>query len=91
MIKAVIFDLDGTLLDRDASLEKFVEAQYNRLNEWLGHIPESQFAERFIELDARGYVWKDKVYRQLAEEFRLKICCEIMWLSSNIIAFLFLV
>ena len=24
---------------------------------------------RFIELDSRGYVWKDKVYQQLADEF----------------------
>lgn len=32
MIKAVIFDLDGTLLNRDASVLKFVENQYDRLN-----------------------------------------------------------
>ncbi|WP_218240944.1 HAD hydrolase-like protein, partial [Pseudomonas sp. 2822-17] len=26
---------------------------------------------RFIELDQRGYVWKDKVYQQLVEELQI--------------------
>lgn len=29
-IEAVFFDLDGTLLDRETSLVKFIEAQYDR-------------------------------------------------------------
>jgi len=28
MMKSVVFDLDGTLLDRDASVEQFVSVQY---------------------------------------------------------------
>lgn len=71
MIKAVIFDLDGTLLDRDTSLKHFIEYQYERLYKWLGHIPKEQYTTRFIELDSRGYVWKDKVYQQLVEEFHI--------------------
>ena len=72
MIKAAIFDLDGTLLNRDASLASFVDDQYNRLAEHLEHIPQDRFAQRFIELDAKGYVWKDKVYQQLIKEFGIK-------------------
>lgn len=30
MIKAVMFDLDGTLLDRDQSVKLFIDEQYNR-------------------------------------------------------------
>lgn len=69
MIKAILFDLDGTLLNRDASVEKFINAQYERLNEWVGHIPKEKYVSRFIELDFRGYIWKDKVYQQMVTEF----------------------
>lgn len=70
-MKAVLFDLDGTLLNRDASVKVFIEKQYERLHNHLGHIAKKQYAERFIELDQHGYVWKDKVYAQLAQEFAL--------------------
>ncbi|WP_144511287.1 HAD family hydrolase [Bacillus sp. FJAT-22090] len=71
MIQAIIFDLDGTLLDRDTSLKHFIKYQYERLYKWLGHIPKEKYITRFIELDSRGYVWKDIVYQQLVEEFHI--------------------
>ncbi|WP_274308477.1 HAD family hydrolase [Solibacillus daqui] len=70
-MKAILFDLDGTLLNRDASVKVFVEKQYERLHNYVGHIPKEQYTERFIELDQRGYVWKDKVYAQLVQEFAI--------------------
>ncbi|WP_067729915.1 HAD family hydrolase [Oceanobacillus damuensis] len=69
MIKAVVFDLDGTLLNRDASVKVFIEKQYRRLNKWINHIPKDKYITRFVELDNRGYVWKDKVYQQLVDDF----------------------
>lgn len=70
MFKGAIFDLDGTLLDRDTSLMKFVVDQYARFTE-LQSVDKEIFVMRFIELDKRGYVWKDKVYKQLVQEFSL--------------------
>lgn len=71
MIKAAIFDLDGTLLNRDESVKIFIERQYERLNKQVGNIPKEKYVKRFIELDKRGYVWKDKVYQQLVDEFNI--------------------
>ncbi|PWW20301.1 putative hydrolase of the HAD superfamily [Cytobacillus oceanisediminis] len=76
MIKAVIFDLDGTLLNRDESVKMFIQKQYDRLNKLVGHIPKEKYVRRFIEIDNRGYVWKDKVYQQLVNEFEIT---EITW------------
>ncbi|MFI8687078.1 HAD family hydrolase [Rossellomorea sp. NPDC077527] len=76
MIKAAIFDLDGTLLNRDASVLAFIRNQYERMHHWLQHIPIDIYVSRFIELDQRGYVWKDRVYKQMIEEFAIP---ELTW------------
>ncbi|MFM2303399.1 MAG: hypothetical protein RLZZ135_808 [Cyanobacteriota bacterium] len=68
-MKAVFFDLDGTLLDRNASVERFISAQYNRLSDRFSHILKNDYIARFIELDCHGHVWKDKVYQALVTEF----------------------
>lgn len=70
-IKAVLFDLDGTLLDRDRSLLSFVDAQYERLVSSLSHISKADYISSFIELDCQGLVWKDKVYQTLVNEFAI--------------------
>jgi len=69
-IQAILFDLDGTLLDRDSSLLAFVSDQYNRYSEFQ-IIDKELFVQRFIELDNHGYVWKDKVYQQIINEFSI--------------------
>lgn len=72
MMKAVIFDLDGTLLDRVASVKNFIDSQYERFANLVGHIPKENYIQRFIELDNHGYVWKDQVYQQLIREFDIR-------------------
>ncbi|KRE49301.1 HAD family hydrolase [Paenibacillus sp. Soil522] len=73
MIQAVIFDLDGTLLDRDRSLLHFVEEQYDRIIKPKFAVDKESYISRFIELDSRGYVWKDRVYQSLIREFELPL------------------
>ena len=72
MIKAVIFDLDGTLLDRDTSIEQFSAVQYDRLSTYLGQISKIDYISIFIALDCHGHVWKDKVYQDLVAEFKIE-------------------
>ncbi|MDF2680926.1 MAG: L-2-haloalkanoic acid dehalogenase [Brevibacillus sp.] len=76
-IQAVLFDLDGTLLDRDSSLLSFVRNQYQRCSV-LQTVEQDVFVKRFIELDQHGYVWKDKVYQQLIEELSIQ---NVEWTS----------
>lgn len=71
MIGAVQFDLDGTLLDRDETLYSFVQSQYQRFRNALVHVQEETYISLLIALDAHGYVWKDKVYQQLVDEFEI--------------------
>ncbi|MCM3759001.1 HAD-IA family hydrolase [Sporosarcina aquimarina] len=76
MIKAILFDLDNTLLDRDASVKLFIANQYERLHRLLGDVQKEEYVSRFLALDIHGYVWKDKVYQQLTHEFKIE---QITW------------
>ncbi|WP_347551908.1 HAD family hydrolase [Pseudalkalibacillus hwajinpoensis] len=73
MIKAILYDLDGTLLNREASVESFIHDQFKRKFSERRDLEEAHYCERFIDLDNNGYTWKDKVYEQLVEEFALDI------------------
>lgn len=72
MIKAVVFDLDGTLLDRDASVVKFVKDQYQRYAVLHSFVTQEDYMESFVALDDNGHVWKDEVYRQLIERYGIE-------------------
>ena len=76
MIKAILFDLDGTLLNREASVQAFIHDQYERKIRVLGSAEKEQYCTRFIELDNNGYTWKDQVYQQIVQEYRLDISYE---------------
>ncbi|MGE0665262.1 MAG: HAD family hydrolase [Sphingomonadales bacterium] len=69
MIRAVLFDLDETLLDRTASVTAFLADQYARFAAELGGCTLARFQERFLALDARGSVRKSVVYPALLAEF----------------------
>ncbi|MDI6675240.1 HAD family hydrolase [Bacillus wiedmannii] len=71
MIRAVFFDLDGTLLDRCQSLEQFIYDQYNRFASHLMSIEKLEYCSRFLKLDNNGYTWKDKVYATLLSEYNI--------------------
>ncbi|MCL4831980.1 MAG: HAD family hydrolase [Caldilineaceae bacterium] len=71
MIRAVIFDMDETLLDRQASLRAFAAAQYAAHQNALASIPAQDFVERFMALDDNGRLWKDGVYRCILDEYSI--------------------
>ncbi|WP_017795410.1 HAD family hydrolase [Oceanobacillus kimchii] len=73
MIKAVLFDLDNTLLDRDESIIRFIESQYSRMKYIFIDISQYYYVNRFIELDKQGYEPKEKVYNVLTQELSLPV------------------
>ncbi|ENX34604.1 hypothetical protein F889_01892 [Acinetobacter colistiniresistens] len=79
--KAVIFDLDQTLLDRTTSLIKFLTWQINFFQLVVANDRE-QFIQRFLELDDNGKVWKDLVYENLIQEFSIQYHSKEILLSK---------
>lgn len=71
MIRAALFDLDGTLLDRRQSLESFISDQYERYAGHFTEIEKNEYCTRFIQLDNNGYTWKNKVYTTLLNEYNI--------------------
>ncbi len=74
MRKILLFDLDQTILNRNASLIRFIEWQLNFF-QLVPQAHKNAFIQRFVELDDNGNVWKDIVYQQLIKDFHIKKIC----------------
>jgi len=72
MIKAVLFDLDGTLFDRKTSLQRFVEDQYERHQFLLAPLEKHDFRDLFVKFDNNGTVLKEQVYKAICSRLELK-------------------
>ena len=67
----VLFDLDGTLLDRQNSLCVYFHRQVARHPGLLAGVPFMPYLERFMELDAHGHGDKEAAWPRVAQEFGL--------------------
>jgi putative hydrolase of the HAD superfamily len=70
-IHAVVFDLDGTLLDRRLSFDRFVRDQWKRFAHCLQTTDHEQYVQALIELDGDGYTPRKSVFTGVATRFRL--------------------
>lgn len=68
MISAALFDLDGTLLDRDTAIRRFAVDQYARLFSGKTPVPAERFIQLFVDVDQHGYVPKDRLYTTICAE-----------------------
>jgi putative hydrolase of the HAD superfamily len=80
VIRAVLFDLDGTLLDRANSLSAFLADQYARFAHRLGAAALDPWRSRFLALDQNGHVHKSVVYNAILLEFGVEAaaCAELL-------------
>ncbi|MFN7915182.1 MAG: HAD family hydrolase [Vicinamibacterales bacterium] len=69
--EAVLFDLDGTLFDRDLAVVEIATRQVAQFPHLIPAARASAFIERVIALDAHGHGDKREVYATLGEEFGL--------------------
>lgn len=70
-VKAIIFDLEGTLLDRKKSRDKFIEEQYERFHDYLVRVQASDYRKKFIELDDDEDHDKPDLYKEIIKQFNI--------------------
>jgi putative hydrolase of the HAD superfamily len=70
-IRAVVFDLDGTLLDRRRSFEGFVREQWLRFANRLHPIEQAHYVRTAIERDANGYAPRKELFAGILAPFDL--------------------
>lgn len=66
-----MFDLDGTLFDRDSAVRELAHAQHRTFAAELGGVRAERFVERLLELDEHGHGDKRNVYGMLVRELGL--------------------
>ena len=71
MIKAVLFDLDGTLYDRDLLAAALFREQYAAFANELRGIAYERFLRDVHEMDDHGYGVKEAGYRTLVQSWGL--------------------
>lgn len=70
-IQAVVFDLDGTLLDRRRSFERFVRDQWQRFAHFLKAVDREQYIQTLIEVDRDGYAPRRELFAGIIAQFEL--------------------
>ena len=67
-IQAVVFDLDGTLLDRRRSFERFVRDQWERFAN-CQTADQEHYVQTLIELDRDGYAPRKSLFKGVIARF----------------------
>lgn len=70
-VRAIVFDLDGTLLDRRQSFERFVRDQWERFGSILKAIDREQYVQSLIERDRDGYAPRHELFTGMLAQFAL--------------------
>ncbi|MGH9421371.1 MAG: HAD family hydrolase [Thermoanaerobaculia bacterium] len=70
-LQAVVFDLDGTLLDRRLSFERFMRGQWERFSRVLQSVDQAEYVRTVIALDCDGYAPRKVLFAGTLAHFEL--------------------
>jgi putative hydrolase of the HAD superfamily len=70
-IETVIFDLDGTLLDRRRSFDRFVRDQWQRFDHFLNALDREEYVQTLTQLDRGGYAPREELFTGMVAHFEL--------------------
>lgn len=71
MLRAILFDLDNTILDRRSSLECHLRRQQGRQPDTFAAISFDKYVDTFMELDDNGYTARAEVFHGVERVLRL--------------------
>jgi putative hydrolase of the HAD superfamily len=71
VIRAALFDLDGTLLDRRRTFGFYLEDQVVRQPALIDPAIAGAYVRRMLELDENGYALRDVVFQRVEDELAL--------------------
>ena len=71
MIQAVLFDLDGTLYDRDLLVQTLINEQFAVFRKELGNVDRPSYVQRIVNLDDHGLGNKLELYKMIGMEWEL--------------------
>ncbi len=71
MVRAILFDLDGTLYDRDAVVVRVAHEQFDVFRGRFGDIGRDDVVARTLQLDDHGYARRADVYRALLADLQV--------------------
>ena len=71
MLRAVLFDLDGTLLDRTSSLRVYLYELPKRFRQVFEAISFEDYMDAFLELDDNGYRERADLFRGIEDVFSM--------------------
>jgi phosphoglycolate phosphatase-like HAD superfamily hydrolase len=75
MIRAVLFDLDGTLLDRETCVRNCIRDQFARFEDQLAPVTLTEFQALYHNFEQHGYVPKPVVYDQMRLKLGFSLRC----------------
>ncbi len=83
MIKAIYFDLDNTLVNRDASIDKFAHHLIKTMSFELRNACPIQVSNIIKEQDCGGYLTENSAYSKILQALGCELSLKLSWIKNK--------